>query len=103
MTKLLTIKQSNKDNKKLVATFCMCKGETKCDDKDRKKVHFGSKGSSTFIDHQDDKKKAAYLKRHKVNENWNNPMTAGALSRFILWNKESLTASISDFKKRFNL
>ena len=103
MTKLLSIKHSNKDDKKLVATFCMCKGETKCQDKDRKKVHFGSKGSSTFIDHKDEKKKAAYLKRHKVNENWNNPMTAGALSRFILWNKESLTASISDFKKRFNL
>ena len=94
MTKLISIKQSNKDNKKLVATFCMCKGETKCCDKDRKKVHFGSKGSSTFIDHQDDKKKEAYLKRHKVNENWNDKNTSGYYARWILCNKPTIEESL---------
>jgi hypothetical protein len=52
---------------------------------------------------KDDKKKDAYIARHKVNENWNDPKSAGALSRYILWNKTTLSASIADFKKRFNL
>ena len=101
--KLLSIKPSERATKKYVATFCLCDGETKCCDKERKRVHFGQKGSSTYIDHKDDKKKDAYIARHKVNENFNNPLSSGSLSRYILWNKTTLSASISDFKKRFNL
>ena len=101
--KLLSIKPSERATKKYVATFCLCDGETKCCDKERKRVHFGQKGSSTYIDHKDDKKKDAYIARHKVNENFNNPLSSGSLSRFILWNKTTLSASIADFKKRFNL
>jgi len=104
MTKLLNVKPSPRDDKKYVATFCMCEGETKCTDKDRKKVHFGSKGSSTYLDHHDEKKRDAYLARHKKNENWSNPFSAGALSKFILWGKStSLRENINHFKKRFNL
>lgn len=101
--KLLSIKPSDKPTKKYVATFCLCDGETKCCDKERKRVQFGQKGSSTYIDHKDDKKKDAYIARHKVNENFNNPLSSGSLSRYILWNKTTLSASIADFKKRFNL
>ena len=101
--KLLSIKPSDRADKKYTATFCMCQGPTKCCDKDRKKVHFGYAGSQTFLDHRDEKKKDAYIARHRVNENFNNPTTAGSLSRFILWNKTTLSASIADFKKRFKL
>ena len=101
--KLLSIKPSDRPAKKYVATFCMCEGETKCCDKDRKKVNFGAKGSSTYLDHHDEKKRKAYIARHEPRENFNNPMTAGSLARFILWNKTSLADSIRDFKKRFNL
>ena len=48
-------------------------------------VHFGLKGGSTYIDHKDKKKRANYLARHKVRENWDDPYTAGALSRWLLW------------------
>jgi len=101
--KLLSIKPSDRPAKKYVATFCLCEGETKCCDKDRKKVNFGAKGSSTYIDHHDEKKKDAYIARHMKNENFNKPMTPGSLSRWISWNKTTLSASINDFKKRFNL
>ena len=101
--KLLSIKPSERPTKKYMATFCLCDGETKCCDKERKRVHFGQKGSSTYIDHKDDKKKDAYIARHKVNENFNNPLSSGSLSRYILWNRTTLSASIADFKKRFNL
>tara|TARA_R100000951_G_scaffold115716_1_gene124731 strand:+ start:4093 stop:4386 length:294 start_codon:yes stop_codon:yes gene_type:complete len=97
------VNQSPKPEKKLKATFCKCEKKNECKGSNHKTVHFGSKGSSTFIDHKDQKKKDAYLARHKVNENWNDPTSAGALSRWLLWNKESLSASISDFKKRFKL
>ena len=58
---------------------------------------------SDFTKHRDPARKERYLKRHKANENWNNPLTAGALSRWILWNKPTLSASIKDFEDRFNL
>jgi hypothetical protein len=101
--KLLSIKPSDRAEKKYTATFCMCEGETKCCDTDRKKVHFGAKGSSTYIDHNDEKKKKNYIARHQVRENFDNPLTPGSLSRYILWNKTTLAASIADFKKRFKL
>lgn len=90
--KLLSVKRSTAKDKKYTAFF-----------DDGTKTHFGFLGSSTYIDHKDDKKKDAYIARHKVNENWNDPKSAGALSRYILWNKTTLSASIADFKRRFSL
>ena len=48
-------------------------------------VHFGLKTGSTYIDHKDKKKRENYLARHKVRENWDDPYSAGALSRWLLW------------------
>jgi hypothetical protein len=100
--KLISIKPSTRKEKRYVAEFCECNGDTKCKSNERKRTHFGFKGGSTYIDHKDDKKKDAYIARHKVNENWNDPTSAGALARYILWNKKTLTESIADFKQRFN-
>ena len=44
-----------------------------------------------------------YINRHRVRENWKDPLTPGALSRWILWNEPSLKASVLDYEKRFNL
>jgi hypothetical protein len=73
--------------------------------KDGKIVHFGQRGGSTYIDHKDKEKRAAYIARHSKNgENWSNPNTAGALSRFLLWgDSTSLRTNIASFKRRFNL
>jgi hypothetical protein len=68
------------------------------------KVHFGSETGSTFIDHGDIIKRANYLKRHSVNEDWNLPNSAGSLSRWILWgDSDNLETNIKAFKKRFKL
>jgi hypothetical protein len=93
----VVISQSDKKGKKMKAVFT----DTKTNKK--KTIHFGAKGMSDFTIHKDPKRKERYLKRHKVNENWNKPDTAGALSRWILWNKPTLNASIKDFKTRFKL
>ena len=66
-------------------------------------IPFGALGYEDFTIHGDQKRKTAYLRRHKKNEDWTNPRTAGALSRFILWNKPSIEESIKDFEKRFNV
>jgi hypothetical protein len=88
-------------SKKYIATFCECKGVTKCAPKDRKKIAFGSKGSVTFISGATELEKENYLKRHKVRENWS-VVNAGSLSRWILWSKKTLAGGIAEFRKRFN-
>jgi len=100
---LLSIKKSDKPEKKMVATFCKCDKKNACKGSNHKVVHFGQKGSSVYPDHKNEETKDAYLKRHKANENWQDPTSRGALSRWILWNKKTISASIADFKKRFNL
>jgi hypothetical protein len=92
----VVIKKSSKPEKKLMAIFTLENGK-------KKTTHFGSAGQSDYTIHKDDERKTRYLNRHRKNENWNAPMTAGALSRYILWNKKSKAASISDYKKRFKL
>ena len=92
----VVIKKSNKEGKKLMAIFKLENGRTRT-------THFGADGMSDYTKHRDDERKNRYLNRHRKNENWSAPMTAGALSRWILWNKETRAASIADYKRRFNL
>jgi hypothetical protein len=99
--KLLSIRPSDRKEKRYVAEFCKCNGESKCKSEERKRTHFGYKGGSTYIDHKDDKKKDAYIARHKKDLDTKDPTRAGYLAYYLLWNKETLTDSIADFKKRF--
>ena len=66
-----------------------------------KSTSFGLKGGSTFIDHKDENKKSAWIARHQVRGNFGDFMSASSLSRYILWNKPTLSASIADYKKKF--
>tara|TARA_R110000824_G_scaffold83633_1_gene209305 strand:+ start:8005 stop:8382 length:378 start_codon:yes stop_codon:yes gene_type:complete len=96
----VVISTSKRADKKYVAVFS---------DKDGKghlTIHFGAKGMSDFTKHKDEKRKTKYLARHNpsaTDEDWNNPYTAGSLSRWILWNKTSFNESVKDYKKRFGL
>jgi len=50
----------------------------------------------------DDRKN--YISRHRVNENFNDPTSAGSLSRHILWgDSRNLQKNISSFKKKFKI
>ena len=92
----VVIKPSTNKEKKYMAIFYD-------GDKKVKTTHFGAAGMSDFTKHKDEERKNSYLSRHKARENWNDYKSAGALSRWILWNKPTLEASINDYKKRFNL
>jgi len=95
--KLLKVVPSVKKDKKYDAHFS-----------DGTVTHFGAKGYQNYGGvgkerHLDEDRKKAYIRRHKVNEDWSNPKLPGTLSRFILWNKPSFRESVADYKKRFNL
>ena len=94
--RLKTVRRSHKKEKKWDAVFEKNGRE--------KVVPFGQRGYSDYTKHKDKTRKQRYLKRHAgMGENWTQPDTPGALSKWILWNKPSFKASLTDFKKRFNL
>jgi len=90
------IRNSTNSNKKLMAIFYE-------GDKKIKTVHFGASGMSDYTKHKDDERKKLYLARHKKNEDWNNYMTPGSLSRWVLWEYKSLHEAIRKYKQKFNL
>ena len=91
--KFISLKKSNKPNKKLVITFS----------EPDLTIHFGSKNSSTFLDHHDKVKRSNYLKRHKVNEDWNQ-INAGSLSAWLLWGKTTdLITNLINYLDKFNI
>ena len=48
--------------------------------------------------------RAAYIARHRVNENHGDPLTPGALSRWLLWGESrSLARNTAAFRRRFRL
>ncbi len=93
----VVIKKSDKAGKKLMAVFTKDNGRTKT-------THFGSAGMDDYTLTKDKAQRKRYLDRHRKNENWSNPESAGALSRWILWGPStSRQENIRSFKKRFNL
>ena len=91
--KFISLEKSNKPNKKLVIKFS----------EPDLTIHFGSKYSSTYLDHHDKVKRSNYLKRHKVNENWNQ-VNAGSLSAYILWGPSTdLYENLFNYLDKFNI
>ena len=91
------IEESTKPEKKLMAVFTKPNGRTKT-------THFGARGMSDYTQHKDPKRMENYLARHGgMGEDWNDPTSAGALSRWILWGKPSLRESFNDYKKKFKI
>jgi len=65
---------------------------------------FGQRGYSDYTKHKDASRKKRYIARHKrMGEDWTDPTRAGTLSKYILWNKKTRSASIKDFKRHFHL
>jgi hypothetical protein len=69
-----------------------------------KKIHFGSKNSSTYLDHKDKTKRENYLKRHKAGgENWKK-INPGSLSAFILWGDSTdLKTNLYNYLNNFSI
>jgi hypothetical protein len=101
--KLLKIVKSTSKNKKWTAIFCLCKGETKCCDKERKKIHFGDSRYEDYTQHKDVDRRKNYRSRHASGKTAK-PDSADALSYYILWgDSTNLNENINSFKKKYNL
>ena len=91
------ITRTPNSSKAFVAVF------TDKDDK-TKTIRFGTESNYVLNHNKTKKDRENYIKRHSVRENFNSPMTAGALSKHILWGKSrSLAKNIDAFKKKFKL
>ena len=85
----IIITPSTKSDKKFTA---------KIDDK--KIIHFGAKLYEDYTIHRDDKRKKAYLARHKK-DNVNNSNYAGFYATNLLWNKPTLKESIKNTNEKY--
>lgn len=95
--KLKSLRPANDNIHKYVATIEQDNGRLKT-------VKFGASGMSDYTKHKDEERKKRYLSRHSgMGEDWNDPLTAGFWSRWLLWNKPTITESLSDLKSRFGL
>lgn len=95
MTIQITLRKSSRTNKKWNVVF---------DNNDQHyNIHFGAHGMSDFTIHKDNKRKQNYIKRHEVSEDWNDITTAGYWSRWLLWNKKTISESIKDIESRKNV
>jgi hypothetical protein len=72
---------------------------------DNKKIHFGASPYEDYTKHHDENRKKLYLNRHRKRETWTKKgiNTAGFWSRWILWNKKSISESLQDIENKFNI
>jgi hypothetical protein len=98
MTKLIGITRTYGSNlKEFKAEFLLKNGK-------RKIVRFGTKSNYVLNPDKTQQDRINYLNRHRKLENWNDPLSPGSLSRYILWgNSRNIELNIRDFKKLFNL
>jgi hypothetical protein len=97
MVKLIKIVPSHLAEKKYDAHFLTDTGRTKV-------VPFGARGMDDLTKTKNFDQQKRYIERHsRGGENWSSPMTAGALSRYVLWSATTLRGGIANYKKRFNL
>ncbi len=92
----VVIDGSPKKDKKLRAVFTFPDGR-------KKTTHFGGKHYSDYTIHKDKDRKKRYDTRHSKREDWEDFTTAGALSKWILWNKPSLKGSFDHYLALFSL
>jgi hypothetical protein len=95
--KLLSVKPAGDGKHKLAATFEK-DGRTKT-------TKFGATGYTDYLQSKDPERRERYLERHgRGGENWNDPTSAGALSKHLLWGDSTVLATnIRAFKAKFSL
>jgi hypothetical protein len=70
-----------------------------------KTIHFGAAGYSDYTINKDPERRSRYISRHQKKENWTSSgiMTAGFWSRYLLWEKTTITEAIKYIELNFNV
>ena len=90
----LQIQPSHRRDKKFEAVFR--RGD------EEQRVSFGARGYSDYLQHCDSERHQRYWDRHRAHENWEDPFTVGALSRWLLWGPTtSLDTNLRLFRRCF--
>jgi hypothetical protein len=72
--------------------------------KDGTHTRFGAVGMDDYTITHDQEQRRRYLNRHRAHEDWSNPKSAGALSRWILWgDSTSILANQRAYENKFNV
>jgi hypothetical protein len=88
---IINIQESNRKDKKYLATF-----------KNGRKTHFGQDGSSTYLDHKDKKKRDAYQARAKSILSKTDKYSPSHLSYYLLWGDHTnLRDAVKAYNRRF--
>lgn len=74
----------------------------------QKTIHFGASGYqdyTSFSPLEREQRKRNYISRHKSKEDWtaSGVDTAGFWSKHVLWNLPTISASLAETRRRFNL
>jgi len=103
--KLESVTKLTGSSKKYKATFCLCPdGKGGCEKPQKREISFGASGYQDYTLGASDSDRLNYIARHRVNEDFEDPLTAGSLSRWILWgDSRSIEKNIEAFKKRFGV
>jgi hypothetical protein len=88
----VTIRRSPKAKKKWRATFS-----------NGKVVNFGASGYQNYTQHGNEEKRLRYIGRHAKREHWNNIMTAGFWSRWLLWEKPTIHEAARAIANKFKV
>ena len=107
--KLLRVVPTPQLSKKYAAVFVLPNGR-------QRTVRFGTSSNYVSNPRKTARDRAAYIARHRVNENHGDPLTPGALSRWLLWGERrslsrwllwgesrSLARNTAAFRRRFRL
>ena len=95
MPYLVRIKPAQDGIHKFTALFKLDSGKFRS-------VYFGARGypDMTQPPHDEERMKK-YLKRHAKREDWNDPMSPGALSRWILWSAPTMKQGVKNYHDHF--
>ena len=86
----IIIKPSDKKEKKFLAVI-----------DNNKHIYFGAAGYSDMTQHKNEERKQRYIDRHQARERWDDPLTPGFWSRWILWEKPTLKEAVSNVNRKF--
>lgn len=96
MPTLISISRSTNKGKKFKAVFEQDSGRSKT-------VHFGQSQAEHYTEgHLDEQRKENYQNRHR-NDRLNDPMSAGALSWYLLWHSKTYSGGLAEYKKNLNI
>lgn len=101
MVKFLGLRKSDRPEKKY---YVLLEGESGRE----KRVYFGdsaSKDFTLFSPLEREERKRRYIARHSAREDWTKSgiESAGFWAKHILWNKPTVSASLADTRRRFNI